>query len=127
MQLYKKGIVAGILSLIVFIAFFTLLFGTVMTLTDISDEIVRIVGTLILSTGCFLASYVSTQIIRNNGLLQGLMISGMVSAFLLIICIILNKAITIACFEKIVCCALFSVIGGIKGINTKKTNEKHLM
>lgn len=124
MQFYKKGIVAGILSFMAFITSFTLLFGTVMTLADMSDEIVHIAGTLILSTGCFMASYVSTQIVRKNGLLQSLMISGMVSAFLLIICIISNKAITVACFEKILCCALLSIIGGIKGINTKKTDEK---
>ncbi len=119
MQFYKKGIFAGVLSMIAFIIANTIIFGAVMVLIDIPDEIVGIAGTLILSTGCLLASYVSTQIVRNNGLIQGLMLSGIVSFVLLIICLIANKALTIACFEKIVACTLSAVIGGIKGINTK--------
>ncbi|MCC8196012.1 MAG: TIGR04086 family membrane protein [Ruminococcus sp.] len=119
MQFYKKGIVAGFLSLAVFVIATAVLFGTVMTFMDVPDEIVGIAGTLILSTGCLLASYVSTQIIRNKGLMQGFIIAGIVSAVLLIFCLIANKALTVACFEKMICCTLFSVIGGIKGINTK--------
>ncbi|MCD7823844.1 MAG: TIGR04086 family membrane protein [Oscillospiraceae bacterium] len=101
----------------------TLVFGTIMTLIDVTDEIVCIAGTLILSTGCFLASYVSTQIVRNNGLMQGLIVGGIVSFVLFVICLIANKSLTNACFEKIVCCTLFSIIGGIKGINTRKTGK----
>ncbi|MCD7732630.1 MAG: TIGR04086 family membrane protein [Oscillospiraceae bacterium] len=119
MQFYKKGIVAGFLSLAVFVIATAVLFGTVMTFMDVPDEIVGIAGTLILSTGCLLASYVSTQIVRNKGLMQGVIIAGIVSAILLIICLLANKTLTIACFEKMICCTLFSVIGGIKGINTK--------
>ncbi len=123
MQFYKKGLIAGFLSLLGFIIASTLLFGTVMTLFDIADEIVSIAGTLILSIGCYIASYVSTQIVRNKGLLQGLIVAGIVSAVLLVICLIVNRALTIACFEKIVSCTLFSIIGGIKGINTRKTGK----
>ncbi|MCD7846815.1 MAG: TIGR04086 family membrane protein [Oscillospiraceae bacterium] len=123
MQFYKKGVIAGLLSLLGFVVTSTILFGTIMTLTDISDEIVRIAGTLILSVGCFIASYVSTQIIRNNGILQGLIICGIVSSVLLVISLIVNSTLTITCFEKIVCCTLLSMIGGIKGINTRKTGK----
>lgn len=123
MQFYKKGIIAGFLSLLIFVIASTLLFGTVMTLFDIADEIVSIAGTLILSIGCYLASYVSTQIVRNKGLLQGLIVAGIVSAMLLIVCLIVNRALTFACFEKNVSCTLFSIIGGIKGINTRKTGK----
>ncbi len=123
MQYYKKGIIAGILSLIVFTIVFALLFGTVMTLADVSDEIVSIAGTLILSTDCLIASYVSTQIVRNNGLVQGLIVGCFVSVVLLLICLIVNKTLTIPCFEKMVCCMLSSIIGGIKGINTRKTGK----
>ncbi|MCD7889524.1 MAG: TIGR04086 family membrane protein [Oscillospiraceae bacterium] len=119
MQFYKKGIIAGFLSLTAFVVVIAMLFGVIMTLMDVPDEIVGIAGTLILSTGCLLASYVSTQIVRNKGLMQGFIIAGIVSAILLIICLIADKALTVACFEKMICCTLFSVIGGIKGINTK--------
>jgi len=123
MQFYKKGVIAGLLSLLGFVVASTMLFGTIMTLTDISDEIVIIAGTLILSVGCFIASYVSTQIIRNNGLLQGFIISGIVSSLLLVFCLVVNRALTMTCFEKMVCCTLLSMIGGIKGINTRKTGK----
>ncbi len=119
MQFYKNGIMAWMLSLTAFIIAASILFGTVMTFIDVPDEIVSIAGTLILSTGCLLASYVSTQIVRNKGLMQGFIVAGIVSSILLIICLFANKALTIICFEKIISCTLFSVIGGIKGINTK--------
>ncbi|MCD7785213.1 MAG: TIGR04086 family membrane protein [Oscillospiraceae bacterium] len=123
MQFYKKGVIAGLLSLLRFVITSTILFGTIMTLTDVPDEIIRIAGILILSVGCYIASYVSTQIIRNNGLLQGLIIGDIASSVLLVICLIVNRALTISCFEKIVCCTLLSMIGGIKGINTRKTGK----
>ena len=119
MRFYKKGIVAGVFAMMAFVIASTIAFGIVMTLFDISDEIVSIVGTLILALGCYLASYVSTQIVRNSGLIQGLIVGGIVSSVLLIIGIITNKALTIACFERIISCTLLSVIGSIKGINTK--------
>ncbi len=119
MQFYKKGIVAGVFAMMAFVIASTIAFSIVMTLFDISDEIVSIFGTLILALGCYLASYVSTQIVRNSGLIQGLIVGGIVSSVLLIIGIIANKALTIACFEKIISCTLLSVIGSIKGINTK--------
>ncbi|MCD7771700.1 MAG: TIGR04086 family membrane protein [Oscillospiraceae bacterium] len=119
MQFYKKGIITGFISLTAFIIVSILLFGTIMTLIDVPDEIVNIAGTLILSTGCFIASYTSTQIVRNNGLLQGLIVGGIISTLLLIIGLIANKTLTIFCFEKIISCTLLSVIGSIKGINTK--------
>ncbi len=123
MQFYKKGIVAGVFAMMAFVVASTIAFGIVMTLFDISDEIVSIVGTLILALGCYLASYVSTQIVRNNGLIQGLIVGGIVSSVLLIIGIIVNRELTVACFEKMISSTLFSIIGGIKGINTRKTGK----
>ncbi|MCD8005663.1 MAG: TIGR04086 family membrane protein [Oscillospiraceae bacterium] len=123
MQFYKKGVIAGVLSLIAFVITSTILFATVMMLVDVPNEIISIAGTLILSTGCLLASYVSTQIVRNRGLVQGLIVSGIVSSALLIVCLVAHRTLTVSCFEKIICCTLFSVIGGIKGINTRKTGK----
>ena len=125
MQFYKKGLAMGFISLLVFVIVSTILSGVVMILVDVPDEIVNIAGILILSVGCYSATYTSTQLVRNNGLMQGIMFSGFVSTVLFIACLIVNHTLTVGCFEKIVCCTLFSIIGGIKGINTKKTDERH--
>lgn len=122
MYRFKDGIKAGLLAAFVFTVISFVLLSAVITFADIPDSAVKAAGAAVFAAACYISGYASTQIARKNGLLQGLCCSGIISALLFISGLIISKDITGFLLTKIILCIIFGSIGGVKGINTKKTN-----
>lgn len=121
---FKRGIKAGLLSALLFIALSVTLLSAIIASTGISNNAVSAAAVIILSSAGYISAYVSTQIERKNGLAQGLICSGIIILTVLIFSLIFTKYISGFFIIKAALCLLAGCIGGIKGVNTKKTKER---
>ncbi len=116
----KHGLAAGGLAVLIICT----LLSIVMTLADIPDIIISAAVVIMLSAFCYICAYRSTQICRRGGIKQGA-ISGAIAALpILVISSISCGYISDYCLVKTSACLIFGIIGGIRGINTKRTKAK---
>ena len=91
---------------------------------DFSDTLLKLLSVVEIIVLSYLSSYSATQKYREKGALQGLAIGFAISVFLLITTLIINKGISDFCITKLFSCIISSLLGGIIGVNTRKTKVK---
>lgn len=102
-----------------------LLFSGCMLWVDIPDGLLTLIAVLIIVFNCYLSAYISTQHDRNNGIAQGLKCGIINFIMILLVSLILGNFSFSKTFAlKLILCIFFGTIGGIVGVNTKKTNIK---
>lgn len=117
-----KGVAAGIC----FALGLCFLVALISVFADIPDGALDVISALIFSAAAYLAGFVSTQICRSKGLVQGVICG---------LALFLTALLLSAAFKKIefsdIAAMKFALslcsgaVGGVKGINTKKTKERH--
>lgn len=118
----KKCITLGIIFGLIIIIVLCTLFALIMTFADLPDLIISAISFLIISLACYFSAFFSTQIYRKNGFFQGFICGLGVFALLFITSLIGYKAqLSTMVFVKFLFCIFFGVVGGIKGVNTRKT------
>ncbi len=116
----KHGAAAGGLMVLII----CIILSVVLTLTDIPDIIISGAVVVMLSAFCYICAYRSTQICRRGGIKQGAISGGIAALPILVISSISCGYVSDYCLVKISACLIFGIIGGIRGINTKRTKEK---
>ena len=90
--------------------------------TDISDPVMSFFGIFILGLSSFFSAYFSTQLCRTKGLIQGLICGFAVFMILCVFSIIFSSPeLSFDILKKALAIIICGSVGGIKGINTKKT------
>lgn len=102
-----------------------ILVTALMLIIDISGAILSIISLLLIAFNCYLSAYISTQHDRNNGILQGLKCGAINYLFIVTLSLLIgNFSFTEMLPIKLCLCIFFGVLGGVVGVNTKKTNLK---
>ena len=121
-----KSVLKGVASSIAVVLLICMAMGFAELFADIPEELLDAASVAILSIAAFSAGYVATQLHRSKGLLQGILCGGGIFALTLIL------SLTFAEFEfrniavvKGIFCGVAGMVGGVKGVNTKKTRERH--
>ncbi len=126
MNSLKPGIISGlILSAELFIGI-VVAFSIVMTFADIPDEIVRGISGLIPGAVSYAAAYASTQTVRNKGLVQGAILGGLFLIITVLLGLIFNGLVSESCLIKAGACFVAGILGGVIGVNTRKTKLSKL-
>lgn len=106
-------------------ALLILIFSGCMLWVDIPDGLLTLIAVLIIVFNCYLSAYISTQHDRNNGIVQGLKCGIINFIMILLVSLILgNFSFSNTFALKLILCIFSGAIGGIVGVNTKKTNIK---
>lgn len=121
-----KSVLKGVASSIAVVLLICMAMGLAELFADIPEELLDAASVVILSIAAFSAGYVATQLHRSKGLFQGILCGGSIFALTLIL------SLTFAEFEfrnivvvKGIFCVVAGMVGGVKGVNTKKTRERH--
>ena len=120
-----KSLQKGVAAATVIMIAVCLVISAVQLFVDISDDLLSIVSVAVLATVSYASAYISTQLYRSKGLLQGVLCGSVVFALVLSASIIThNFRFTDLTVIKGTVCIIAGAVGGVKGINTKKTNLK---
>lgn len=121
-----KSVLRGLAGAVAVILLICTLIGFAELFADISEEILDIASVAILSVAAFSAGYFATQIYRSKGLIQGILCGATAFGLALLLSLAFEE---FECRDiavvKGVFCLLSGMIGGVKGVNTKKTKERH--
>ena len=116
---YFQGVqfvLCGILGILTAIVIFAVL----MTSTDLTEDILNMLGIVALSVGGFITGYVSGKKKRKNGILNGLLFGGILFCTLFFLGFpIAFNGVSGMFLIKLTVILLFSAIGGVKGVNTR--------
>lgn len=89
---------------------------------DIPEKYILILSALILAAAAYISAYRSTQLYRSKGLIQGLLCGAAVFLTALFLSVLSGSfGFGELTAIKAVLCIIFGAVGGVKGINTKKT------
>lgn len=121
-----KSVLCGLVCGIAAVFAICTLLGIIMLILNIPDEILSIISVAILALSAYAAGYFSTQLFRSKGMIQG----AMCGAGLFFTAFVLSAAFKSFTFSdmaaiKAAACLTAGVVGGVKGVNTKKTKERH--
>lgn len=118
-----KSVQKGVASAAIILIAVCLLLSAVQLFADISDSFMDILSVAVLGAATYAASYISTQLCRSKGLLQGILCGALVFAVTFLASILAREFnFTDYTVIKAAVCLLAGAFGGIKGVNTKKTN-----
>lgn len=84
------------------------------------DKSIYIYSFIIGGIGFFLLGFIKGLIIKNNGLLEGLLSGAFLIFLILLINLLINRSFTYFNLIKIIIYILLSAIGGIIGVNISK-------
>ena len=104
----------------------SVILGAAQLFLDIPDGILTAASCAVMGGAAYAAGYTATQQKRSRGLIQG----ALCGAGIYIFALILSIASGLCEFSdmsaiKAAVCLIFGIIGGVKGVNTKKTGERH--
>ncbi len=89
---------------------------------SLPDGIINAAAILTLSLASYISAYSSAQLCRSKGLIQGVICGTVIFFAVFLPGIIMSKdPPTEQSLLKLILCILSGAVGGIKGINTKKT------
>lgn len=118
----KKCITLGIVFGFIIMFFTCCACSVMMICVDVPIKALEILSLLMIAYSCFISAYVSTQIYRRNGIYQGIICGGVIFCILFILSLFAHKAqFSLSVIIKFAVCIFFGAIGGIKGVNTRKT------
>lgn len=124
MREFLNSVIKGTVKSFAVTGIILAIISILMIYIDISDNSLQIISIIILSICCYLSAYFSTQIKRTKGLVQGITCAILIFGVFLILSLIINGfSFSEMLIRKLIVCFVFGIIGGIIGINTKKTNK----
>ena len=120
-----KSVQKGVASAAAILLGICLILSILQIFADISDGLLSAVSVLVLGISSYSAAYISTQICRSKGLLQGILCGVTVFLLTLLVSLLAHEfSFTDLTVVKAIACLIAGVVGGIMGVNTKKTNLK---
>lgn len=120
-----KSVQKGVAAAGVILVAICLIFSIIQLFADVSDSLLTFISTAVLGAVSFSAAYISTQLCRSKGLFQGMLCGALVFALTLLASVMTREfSFTDLTVIKAIVCLIAGAVGGIKGINTKKTNLK---
>lgn len=119
---FFKAIRSGLLAGAAAMFLMCLVAAVIQLFSDISDSTAQFVSIAIIALSVYFSAYFSTQLKRSKGLLQGL-ICGIAAFLILLIVSVLSGNLSFGdmALKKAAVCIISGAVGGIRGINTKKT------
>lgn len=121
-----KSVLKGLASSVGVIFLISVIIGLAELFFDITEDILNLASVAILSVAAFSAGYIATQLHRSKGMLQGILCgAGLFLLTLLLSLAFSELELRDVAVVKAVLCILAGVAGGVKGVNTKKTKERH--
>lgn len=121
-----KSVLKGLACSLGVILLICTVIGFAELFADISEEILDIASVAILSVAAFAAGYAATQLHRSKGMVQGILCGvGLFMLALLLSLVSSEFEFRDIAVVKAIFCLLFGMVGGVKGVNTKKTGERH--
>ena len=126
MSSFSKSVLRGIAVSFGVILLICAVLATAEQYFDLSDTVLDITSVLILGIASFVASYAATQLYRSRGLLQGILCGASIFLIVFLLSIAFGEfEFKDATIIKAIICVLAGVVGGVKGVNTKKTGVRH--
>ena len=126
MSSFSKSVLRGIAVSFGVILLICAVLATAEHYFDLSDTVIDITSVLILGIASFAASYAATQLYRSRGLLQGILCGASIFLIVFLLSIAFGEfEFMDATIIKAIICVLAGVVGGVKGVNTKKTGVRH--
>lgn len=120
-----KSVQTGVAAAGVILIAICLILSVIQLFTDISNSMLTYISVAVLGTVSFSAAYISTQLCRSKGLLQGILCGAVVFGLTLFASAVAHEfSFTDLTMIKAAVCLISGTVGGIKGINTRKTNLK---
>lgn len=98
--------------------------AVLITYVSVEETVVGGISIIALAILCYVSAHSSSQIYRKNGLLQGIICSAFVMIPMAVFSTIFNGYLSDYCIVKLIVAAVSGLIGGVSGINTKKTRIK---
>ena len=122
----KMSVLRGMAAAFASVVIMSAAVGALSLFINISDEIIDLISSVILAASAYVSAYTATQIHRSKGLMQGLLCGAGAFLAALLCSIVFGEF----CFRdiavvKAVACITAGAVGGIKGVNTKKTGLRH--
>ena len=122
-----KSVHKGVAAAAVMLMAICLILSILQLFADISDGILSFISVAVLGTVSYTAAYISTQLCRTKGLLQGVLCGTSVFSVALLASVLTHEfSFTDMTAVKAVVCLIAGIAGGIKGVNTKKTNLRRI-
>lgn len=118
-SLAAKATLIGICVIAVLLGLLSLLINA----KDISTSVVDMTTGLILVAGCWISGYWAAGKKREDGMITGLICGLCIYILLLCASLMYNPAVTALAIIKLAICALSGAIGGIMGVNVRKTRK----
>ncbi len=119
----SHGLKYGLAAEVGMIFAMILIISVVLLVFNLSKAVIMIAVVVTLFAASYTGGYVSTQICRHGGLVQGLLCGAVLCVIILPASVVSNGYLSGYCILRLIVCVLGGAIGGIKGINTKKTKE----
>lgn len=122
MPKFKNGIRIGVIKGAITFIIILIVLSVLALYIDLPNSIIGFLSYMIISLVSFQAAYESTQKFRSKGIIQGLCCGLLIFSILFLISIIVNGfLISERIIIKSAICLMFGTLGGIIGINSKKT------
>lgn len=118
-SLASKATLLGVCVITILLGLLSLLINA----KDISISVVDMVTGLILVAGCWVSGYWAAGKKRENGMITGVICGLCIYILLLCVSLIYDPAVTALAVIKLAICALSGAIGGIMGVNVRKTRK----
>lgn len=117
-----KNVLRGVLFSSFVSLMITLTLSVVFLFADIPDGILGVISVVIITLAAFSASFYSTQRCRQNGLKQGILCGAVLFLMLCILSLMFAQCrFSEWTAIKAAACFIAGALGGVWGINTKKT------
>lgn len=97
------------------------LFSLFVSKVDVSDGTLAVLSTISLCVGAYFGGFSCGKKQRKNGLLMGLVTGGVMFLCIFLLSLLFAKtAVTLSGFSKLFWAIIFSSVGGIVGVNSKR-------
>lgn len=116
-----KNIAKGVAISLISTCIMLLIFAILLTYTDISEDLINTVITIVTAISIFIGSSIGNLKIKKNGLLNGAIIGGSYILIIYLISSILNWrfGLNMQSIIMIIIGIIFGILGGIIGVNKK--------
>ena len=116
---YILGGIIGFLTSVLFM----IIFAMILLFFDIDRQYAKPFATISVAVGSYLASRISAKKIGDRGYITGLIIGGAVFLLITILSMIFGNGLTANTIFHFIIIMLSSLVGGISGVNYKKTKK----
>ncbi len=118
-SLAAKATLIGVCVIVILLGLLSLLINA----KDISISAVDMATGLVLVAGCWVAGYWAAGKRREDGMITGVICGLCIYILLLCVSLMYDPAVTALAIIKLAICTLSGAIGGIMGVNVRKTRK----